>query len=102
MKTLLLSYLWISVAAMLCIIIARVVLLKRLYALKNDLVFEGSVGMEILSGFISSLFPFKLASKNKDPESETIVKKLNTLKNYYWWLGLAVILVLVVARIADF
>lgn len=94
MKTLILTYLWISLASMLCIMIVRIVLMRKLYRIKDEKIFAEGMGMEIFSALVCIPLPFNIP-KQTEPATHELVKKINKLKNYYWWLVLGVILVLV-------
>ena len=83
------------------IIIIRLILIFRLYAIKGNNLFGHSAENEIISFLASMTLPFKLTEEPKNHRANSIIRTLNKLKTAYWWLMLSLVIFIITLNVLE-
>lgn len=100
-KTFAITYVVFFFISIFAIIITRLILILRLYAIKDSKVFASSAENEIISFLASLTFPFKLTEEPSNQRTNKIIKTLNKLKTIYWWLMLTLVIFIITLNVSE-
>lgn len=100
-KTFAITYVVFFLIGIFTIVLTRLILILRLYAIKDSKVFGSSAENEILSFLASITLPFKLTEEPKNQKTDRIIKILNKLKTAYWWLMLTFVIFIIALNILE-
>lgn len=100
-KTIAITYVVLFFISIFSIVITRLILILRLYAIKDSKVFGSSVENEIVSFLASMTLPFKLTEEPNDQKTNRIIKTLNKLKTAYWWLMLTLLVFIITLNVLE-
>ena len=99
-KAIAIAYVIFFFTCVFIIIISRLILLLRIYAVRDKKIFDSSTVGEIIGFLASMTLPFKL-KENPDDPTVRIVKVLNKLKTAYWWLMLTLLIFIITLNILE-
>ena len=100
-KTIVITYAIIFFISIFTIIITRLVLIFRLYAIKDGKIFDKTAEGEILSFLILMTLPYTLKEDPSDTKTLKTIRILNKLKTAYWWLMLTLLIFIVTLNILE-
>lgn len=100
-KTIAITYVFFLFVTIFTIVITRLVLIFRLYAIKDGKIFDKTTEGEIFSFLASMTLPFKIKEDPKDIKTLKIIRTLNKLKTAYWWLMLTLLIFIVTLSVLE-
>ncbi|MBK9479644.1 MAG: hypothetical protein IPP56_09525 [Bacteroidetes bacterium] len=100
-KTIAITYVIIFFVSIFTIVITRLILIFRLYAIKDGKIFDKSAEGEIISFLASMTLPFKIKEDPNDIKTFKITQTLNKLKSAYWWLMLTLLIFIVTMNVLE-
>ncbi len=100
-KTIAITYAIIFFISIFAIIITRLILIFRLYAIKDGKIFDKTAEGEIFSFLASMTLPFKIKEDLNDTKTLKIIRTLNKLKTAYWWLMFTLLIFIVTLNVLE-